>query len=605
MIIPKLDIIPNLSKKKLEELIKYLSDKYYNEKEVVEDKYYDYVVRILREKDPDNRVLNNIGAPVREDVKKVELEYFLGSLQDIFLSDNKLKKWIGKDVIISDKLDGVSCLIIYKNGKINMFTRGNGEIGQDISYLSSYFKLPQIKDNIAIRGEIVLKKEKFIEDYSDKFPKPLSVVTGLINSKKPNLKILKDLDFIAYELLSENINIEEQLNLLKKYKFNIVWNKLIKIDQNELIKNLCQRKIDSEYPIDGLVAFENIIYKKEKVKFPKYAFAFKINDKPIKTKVTDVVWKTGKYGHITPTIHYEMIIINGDECKKCTGFNAKFIKKNKIGIGSEIEIIKSGTVIPYIVNVIKSTKAKFPSKKFHWSDSKVDIIIDKFDDDVFQSRLVSIFKDLNIKGIGEGNVKKIFNEGYNNLSKIYYASRSDFEKINGFKKKSSYNLYSNIHNILDKSIKLEVLMKISFCFGINVGTKKFKILIDNIPDILNKKKITYDELLLIKGFSKITSKEIIEGYNNFWIWLEQHKFLKILIPNNNILKNQKYKNMNIVITGTRDKKIFQFIEQEGGNIQDNVNKKTNLVLTTSLTSNSNKIKKAKELNIEIKLINQL
>jgi NAD-dependent DNA ligase len=37
--------------------------------------------------------------------------------------------------IISEKLDGISCLLYYNNGTIKMYSRGDGKEGQNITHI--------------------------------------------------------------------------------------------------------------------------------------------------------------------------------------------------------------------------------------------------------------------------------------------------------------------------------------------------------------------------------------------------------------------------------------------------------------------------------------
>ena len=99
--------------------------------------------------------------------------------------------------------------------------------------------------------------------------------------------------------------------------------------------------------------------------------------------------------------------------------------------------------------------------------------------------------------------------------------------------------------------------------------------------------------------------EKLPEIKEFLLEHNQLKFKKkkiIIKKNKTNEKKEKPKllnNKNIVITGKRDKKILEKIELEGGVIQNTVNKKTNILLVESMDSHSSKMKKAKELNIEI------
>ena len=160
-----------LSVKKLAEVIEYANYKYHNSKEVFSDEIYDILRQLLIKRDPNNFVLQDVGAPVSTD-DKVNLPFWMGSMDkikpDTSALNNYLKKYNGP-YNISDKLDGTSGMFHYfkdKNGwKTRLYTRGNGKVGRDISHLIPYL-FPEIKKKIpkkeiCLRGEIIMSKENF------------------------------------------------------------------------------------------------------------------------------------------------------------------------------------------------------------------------------------------------------------------------------------------------------------------------------------------------------------------------------------------------------------------------------------------------------------
>ena len=74
----------------------------------------------------------------------------------------KIIKWTQKyngPYFISEKLDGISALLVYDaNSQPKLYTRGNGEYGQNITQLLRYIKVPIIKntESMAVRGELII-----------------------------------------------------------------------------------------------------------------------------------------------------------------------------------------------------------------------------------------------------------------------------------------------------------------------------------------------------------------------------------------------------------------------------------------------------------------
>ena len=156
-----------ISIKELESLLRKAIDKYQNDIEIMNDNTFDKLLDILKRRAPLNKLLQEIGAPIRNDVKKIVLPYWMGSMDKA--TDNKtLNRFINKynnNFSISEKLDGLSGLLIYKpNTSPILTTRGNGKTGQDISYLIPYLNLPNLNKDLVIRGEFIISKAKFVSN---------------------------------------------------------------------------------------------------------------------------------------------------------------------------------------------------------------------------------------------------------------------------------------------------------------------------------------------------------------------------------------------------------------------------------------------------------
>ena len=631
--------------KELQNILKEASDAYYNTGEpVLDDDDFDELLDIFRINSPNNPFLNEIGAPIRSEIVKEPLPYWMGSMDKVKPNTKELTSWLNKNkppYIISEKLDGVSALLSFNFDEPNtimLYTRGDGKNGQNISYLIPLLDLnndtilKNVKTTkISIRGELIMKQSIFDKKYSSDYPKPRSLISGNVNAKKPDAHIIKDMDFIGYEVILDekedskdnsknvnNISIEKQFKLIKKLNFKCVNYKILKEEPSseELTKELLDMKTKSEYEIDGIIISNNNPNVKNKSGNPKYAVAFKtkLDDQMASTTVVDVEWNPSKHGTLNPRIKFKPIVIGGDTIKYTTGFNAKYIKENCIGIGSKLNIIRSGDVIPYINEVISISKNKkplLPDKETYgewkWNETKVDIVLVDIGSskEVKIKELMSFFATLKISGVSEGIITKLVKNGFDNIKTICLMSIDSFLTLPGIKDKMATKLYTNIHNVIDKPIILSKLMTATNLFKGGLGEKKVSVVINKFPNIM-KTTVTLDDIVMCEGFSHKSAKAFLTGFNKFKTFIEQHSFLKYEVKLSLLSskKNDKLKSEFIVITGFRDSELEADIISMGGKIQNSINSKTSLVIVKDINSTSGKVKQAKELKIKLLTLEQ-
>ena len=630
--------ILSLNKSDLEKIIEYSADKYYNTSSSdISDEIYDLLLDILKKKYPDSLILNKIGA--KNTNNKIKLDYWLGSMKkikpdNISNESKELNIWTNNynpPYNISDKLDGVSALLIYDNNCIKMFTRGNGNIGSDITHLIKYLSLiPNYntvleyckkhningnKNLIAFRGELIIKKNIFLQKWSDKFKNGRNTVSGLVNSKKINIILAKDIDLVLYEIVDPGFPIEKQLEIIKNLKFNVVYNKTInnKINIEYLSNFLNDRRQKSLYQIDGIIITSTLKYIRNTDKNPEYAFAYKdiIEEQIATTTIESIEWNISKDGYIIPTIIIKPVIIGGVVIKRTSGFNAKFIVDNKLGFGSKIEIIRSGDVIPYIKKVLEpsiSGKPDMPKNKWHWNESKVDIIIDDLEsnENLKIKNLYFFFSTLKTKGLGQKNIGKLYLAGFNTIEKILNASKTDLLIVENFGEKTINNILNSINQALN-NISLSKLMAASNKLGHGLGEEKMKQIIEFYPNILSDyKKWSHkefiDKIKELNGWEEKTSKLFVNNFEKFIIF---YNLIKKYVTFEKIEKkniNGYFTNKTLVLSGFRDKTIQDKLEKQGAKISVSISKNTDYLVVKDksiLDNPTEKVNKAKELNINI------
>lgn len=609
----------NKSDKELENYLNKLKDAYYNKNQLVSDEVFDDLRDELYKRNPNSSFFSEVGYKSNNDIK---LPYKMYSLDKITPTKNNFNKWISKyngPYSISDKLDGISCLIT-KTNKINIYLRSTADLGSDISYIYPYIKIGDIPTNYAIRGELIISKNNFLK-LNKNYKSPRMCVNGIIKHKIVNKSLLQYVDFIAYSIVYPRYKQSEQYKILNNLHFNTVYNKIFdKITLDLMVDYFKLRKHESDYELDGIVICDNSkIYDYPTTRNPDYQIAFKslYNEQAHITKIINIQWNLSKYGVYCPTIEIEPVDILDSTIKYVTGHNAKYIVDNSLGPGAVIKIIKSGDIIPHILEVlIPAKKPQLPTEKYTWNDSGVDIIITKNINhkqliEISAKQLLFTMTTLNIIGFGENRIKKIC-ETYN-CTTLYDIINLGYDKL---QQTLGPNIGTQIYDDLLLKIQSAPLIKMmlaSNCFDSGlIGEKRLKIILREIPDILTRKNIR-DIILNIPSFKDKTADAVVTGIDNFKLFLIDFNNNQNKIKLNYKSETSKSNESNItlpfkkvVITGTRDKSLMDFLLKSNIDISSSVNKKTDLCIyvNNEKTINGVKYKTAKNLNIPLIEINK-
>lgn len=618
--------LEGLTETELINLIVYANDAYYNKKPIFSsDEEYDIVKEFAERKYPNNPQLKAVGAPIVKN--KVKLPYNMPSMNKIKPDTNALTKWKNKykgPYVLSAKLDGVSGMYLLKAGdkKGKLYTRGDGTYGQDVSHLIPYLGLPtnyKKDEELTIRGEFIISKEVFENKYKSDYSNARNLVSGIINSKTIEPEKIKNMDFVIYEVIKPNLTPSKQFEMLKQFEqigLKIVWNELIN-NVNELTNDLLSEKLTNmrsnySYEIDGIICADDNIHNRTKDN-PEHAFAFKmvLGDQVAEVKVVDVLWSPSKDGYLKPRVQVEPVVLGGAKIEYATGFNAKFIEDNKIGVGAIIKLVRSGDVIPHIMSVIKpAQQAMMPIAPWKWNPTHVDAVLeDKTQDEIVNIKTITLFfKHLETAGMGPGNVTKIVKSGLSTLPSIIHASEADLQSILG--KKNGQTISSNIKLSIE-SASLPQLMTATNIFGRGFGEKRFVTILSDIPDALTQ-KYSNDELInkigKLKGMSNKSAKDFVDNLPLFLTFLNEanltHKLQtkvvgKVAAAAAAGLENHPLFGKKIVMTGFRDKELTSLIESKGGQMTGSVSKNIFIVLVKDKDEDTGKADQARKLNIPL------
>ena len=614
--------------KTLVSILKKFNEAYHStDKPLVTDQVYDILYDKLKERDPENTFFKKIGAKVKITKEEVKIPFPMGSLSKIKPDTGFLEPWLKKykgPYVISDKLDGVSAQI-YNDPKLGlkMYTRGEmtdtGNIGQDISDLLKYIDCGLIENipvGTSVRGELIINKKDF-ENAKTTYKNIRNAVIGIVGTKKNlNVSFAKLIKFMTYSIIYPEYKQEEQMDLLTKYKLHVVEYKIKKkITEEELKEYLIKRRKESDFMIDGLVIVDSSESYKVPIGYPEYAFAFKmvLEDQYTIATVKKVIWEPTMDSYLKPVVEIEPVDLVGTTVTRATAHNAQTVYDNKINKGAEIKIIRSGDVIPYIMEVTKPAKeASTPSIPYKWNESEVDYVIDydknitqEVKDIVQQKIILHFFRSICVKYLSEGIVAKLYDNDYKTIADIIGAPEEDLYDIEGLGEKSITKIYKEIYSRLDK-LELYQFMAASH-MDRGLGERKLKEITTKYPNIMNEKwdkKEFIEKIKEVDGFSDKLAERFVDNFKYFKKFFKE---ISDVYDLSHLLKVKKvetlgdlFKDKSICMTGTRDKQITEFIEKNSGKISSSVSSKTHLLIhADDADKSSNKFTNATKYKTEM------
>ena len=648
------------ARKRVEELVpllKYYTQMYFDDKQVVSDYEYDMLMKelkgiekefpeLIREDSPTQRV----GASIKKGFEKVTHEIPLQSLQDVFSFeevrefDERMQK-IAKEnntelkYVVETKIDGLSAALEYKNGIfVRGATRGNGTIGEDVTEnLKTVKSIPKkLKEpiDITVRGEVFIGKEEFEKLNSDRLVDEEEVFANARNAAAGSLRQLdskitakRPLDIYIFNVQKcDSIEFKshyESLVYLEELGFNV---NPVKIPCNNIneaisaIEKIGQDREKISFGIDGAVVKVDDLALREKIgttyKTPKWAVAYKYPPEKKETKLKDIVCQVGRTGAITPMAILEPVVVAGSKISKTTLHNEDFIKERDIRVGDTVVIQKAGDVIPEVVEVKKEkrTGEEIPFEmpqvcpicgaqavreegEAAWYCNGVECPA-KLQRGIehFVSR-----EAMDITGLGEAIVEELINRGLiKNIADIYKLTFEDIASL----KKNGKKFAQNLIDAIEES-KHRDLYRLVNALGVrHVGVKLAKSLCKTYDTMDKLMEASYESLCMKDEIGQIIAKSVYDFFREeqtIDLINRLKEYGVNMVAEKEEGTDDRFAGMTFVLTGTLEKysrdEASAIIEKFGGKTSGTVSKKTSYVLAGE--SAGSKLVKAQELGIKI------
>lgn len=626
-----MDTTPNT----IEEIVELLvacDDAYFNAFEsILTDREYDILKRKAFAIEPSNEYFVKIGSDVRGG--KIKLPYSMGSLNQVY--EGEVSDWVKKyslqkqEVVITDKLDGVSCLLVYNGGNLSIaYSRGNGIEGADITrHIKDIPSVPKnIKDvdYLVVRAEIIMKDDVFAEKYSTTYKNSRNMASGMVNRKETDHLVLNDLDVVAYEIVAGNsstvsmdkFNKKYMLEILKSFGFlianstEVFGNKLNDIFLSNVLETA---RSNSPYTLDGLVITVNDhvslnLQSNSSSLNPEHSVKFKIltDDAIVETIVVAVHWEVSKNGYLKPVVEIVPVELFGTTVTFATGFNGAYIKNNGIGRGAKVRITKSGMTIPFLVAVTHPVTPSLPKFDIYggwgFNDSGVEIVVkDKEHPLIVMKQVLDFFEKFKVDLLKEATMTTIWatlpSHKYDDaICDICDYTESEWVKYIGA---NGSKIYKSLHQRLENAT-LETFLGGSRYMGVGFGVRKAKALLNGMFDLPNELwMLTVDQIVAKEGFDVKTADMVVTGLPASKTLLERLETMNVIKFVEERKKTMELKDLVVVMTGFRDADLQYRIESKGGKVGSSVSKKTTHVIALTPNSGSGKTQKAIELGITV------
>jgi DNA ligase (NAD+) len=276
--------------------------------------------------------------------------------------------------VVEPKVDGLAISLIYRDGVLERgATRGNGEIGEDVTHnLRTIRALPlHVEDApplLEVRGEIYMSlhdfaalNERRAEAGESTFMNPRNSAAGTVRQLDPALAAERPLSFWCYQVgVAEGLTLRthwEALEWLREHRFPVNRDVALMDSEEDVIARCVeweQRRGGLDFEIDGAVVKISDLELQRRLgsvgRDPRWAVAWKFAPTTAVTRLRAIGWNVGRSGDLHPYAVLEPVVVGGVTIKLATLHNEEDLRRKDIREGEEVIVLRAGDVIPQVIS---------------------------------------------------------------------------------------------------------------------------------------------------------------------------------------------------------------------------------------------------------------
>lgn len=621
---------------------------------IISDREYDLLFQELLEIEalhpglvsPDSPSQRVGGAPlesfaqIRHRIPMLSLENAFDSA-DIYLFVERILRFLNQSepipFTIEPKIDGLAVELVYLDGLlIEGSTRGDGQIGEDITaQIRTIPTIPlkllrSVAGRLEIRGEVFMERaglerlnEQQLLNGKPPFANPRNAAAGSLRQLDPAITAQRPLKFFAYSVSSPEITgctgQHQLLSLLADLGLPVNGLTRLCLTPEEVIagfNELAALRLELPYEIDGMVIKVDSFALQErlgsKARAPRWAVACKFAAQQMTTRLLSVDFQVGRTGAITPVAILEPVNVGGVMVSRATLHNQDELAKKDLRIGDTVLIQRAGDVIPEIVMAIteqrdgNETAIAMPTSCPVCSQQlkkPAGEAITRCQNPLCPAQLLQGLihftskAGLDIEGLGKKNMEQLFGLGIvSDIPDIFALNSETLAKLDGWGTKSAENVLASI-----ETRKNPPLARLLAALGIRfIGEITGDLLGCHFQSLEQLQQASKEQLLEIEGIGEQAATSIHEYFTS-----QETKEMLVRLHNLGVVPTVQHSSSTelplsgyvILFTGgltnvSRDE-AKKRVKELGGQIATSVTGKTTHIVTGEKAGS--KLKKAVEM----------
>ncbi len=600
-----------------------------------------------------NSPTQRVGGQVTKNFPTIVHDYRMYSLSNSYSKDDlleweaRLKKQVEQTLsfVCELKYDGASISLTYENGELlRAVTRGDGTQGDEVTANIKTIKNVPLKlrgndvpQRFDIRGEIVLPHDGFaklnaerVAQGEEPYANPRNTASGSLKLQDSAEVSKRPLQCLLYNLTGDQLPVATQFESLEKARqwgFDVPYEAQLVHSIDEVLEYINYWDVhrhDLPYETDGVVIKVNQLDQQEELgytaKSPRWAMAYKFKAEQVNTQLHHVTYQVGRTGAITPVANLEPVQLAGTTVKRASLHNADQIQKLDIREGDTVYVEKGGEIIPKIIGVDFTKRAKDSQptqyisncpecqtplvrkegEALHFcpnSQTCPPQVIGRIQH--FISR-----KAMDIEGLGGETVALLVKaQLIENYADLYTLSKADVLPLERMAEKSADNLVKGIEQ--SKQVPFE---RVLFGLGIRyVGETVAKTLAKHFKSIQAIMNAEEAELVAVDEIGERIAASVVQFFKD-----EAHQTLikrlqayglQLKLSDEQLeQQSDQLKGLKIVISGVFEqlsrKELKTLIEQHGAKNTSSISKSTDY-LVAGENMGPSKLKKAETLGVKI------